>query len=682
MIRRFAGALALACLAASAAPALAAPEPWTFDDVLAVRFASDPQVSPDGRRIVWVVSGYTTDSTAFQSDLWIADLDAGTQRPLTRSDANESAPRWAPDGRSISFLCDRNPDGTPGGRPQVWRLRLDGGDPEPLTSAPDGVTRHAWLGADGRAIAYLAPQGATASGRARAARKDDVWIASEHPGAARVWTFDLATKKAVAVTPADSFVAAFDVSPDGRRVVYSTQPEPGPNGRFDTDLWTVATAGGAPVVLVRRPGMDALPKFSPDGRAIVFVTQDGARGGSSENTSLAVVPAAGGGAVVITPRFHERVGGANVASEPVWMPDNESVLFVSSDRTNVRVYRAFTDDRPVEPVTRDHGVSDWPAIDRGQKVMAWVHEDATHANELWVWEFERSAPRSFSTINDWTKKKTEFPAQVVTWPGADGRTVEGLLFAPARLRPGAKPPLLLYVHGGPAANHAEYFTATNDVMGFSVWLERGWAILMPNPRGSAGYGLEWRQANVRDWAVKPFEDCLRGVDQMARLGLADSTRLAIFGWSYGGYMASNAVTRTHRFKAAVAGAGPVNLIAQTGSSDIPGLMRANMNAWPWEDPQAYVDNSPIARVPFVSTPIAFVHGEKDVRVDISESWQMYRALRGRGVPTDLMKLPREGHGPEEPRHLRVMYDWIYDWIARWTLAPAAPARRANSGGFK
>ncbi|MFN8587237.1 MAG: S9 family peptidase [Candidatus Eisenbacteria bacterium] len=702
MTRRFAGAYGLALLvlfamatpfsprarAATATPA-AALTPWKWGDALGVRLSSDPRISPDGSRIVWVVSGYDADSSAIQTDLWLLDLthDGTAYRALTHSNASEWSPRWAPDGQSIAFLCDRTADGAAGGTPQVWTLPLRGGDPTPLTNAENGVTRFEWF-AHGLSLAYLAPQGATAAGRARAARKDDLWIASEHPGAARVWTFELATKKALAVTPADSFVTAFDTSPDGGSVVYSTQPEPGPNGRFDTDLWVATvplderTPRPAPRALVRRPGMDAQPKYSPDGRWIAFVSQHGARGGSADDVSLAVVPAAGGGATNLMPHFAERVGGALVASEPVWMPDNESVLFVSSDRTNVRVYRAFTDDRPVEPVTRDAGVSDWPATDRAQKLLAWVHEDATHPSELWVWEFERSAPRAYSSLNDWTKKKTSFPAQVVQWPGADGRTIEGLLFAPAHARPGVKPPLLLYVHGGPASNHAEWFTPVNDGFDFAVWLERGWAILMPNPRGSAGYGLEWRKANTRDWAVKPFEDCMLGVEQMVRLGLADSTRLAISGWSYGGYMTSNAVTRTNRFRAAVAGAGPVNLVAQTGSSDIPGLMRASMDAWPWEDPQVYVDNSPIVRAKFVRTPTAFVHGEKDVRVDISESWQMYRALRGLGVPTDFLKLPREGHGPQEPRHLRVMNEWIYDWIARWTLAPAAPAKRANSGGFK
>ncbi len=692
MARRLTRACLLAWLAAcaAAAPAFAgAPEPWTWEDALAVRTSSDPQVSPDGRRIVWVVSGLNADSSAFQSDLWIVELGHEMQpaRALTHSNASEWSPRWAPDGESIAFLCDRTADGSPRGTPQVWILPLRGGESEPLTSAEHGVTRFSWF-AHGASLAYLSPQGATAAGRARTARMDDAWVASEHPGATRVWTIERATKKALAVTPADSFVTSFDTSPDGGSIVFATQPEPGMNGRFDSDLWVAGvplderTPRPAPRALVRRPGVDAQPRYSPDGRWIAFVTQDGVRGNSPDRTSLAVVPAAGGGAVNITPRFDERIGGPGMASEPTWMPDNESVLFVGADRTNLRIFRAFTDDRGVEPVTRDDGVNDWPAMDRGQQVLAWVHEDATHPSELWVWELERAAPRAASSLNQWTGRKRAFPAQVVTWPGADDRTVEGLLYAPATLKPGARPPLLLYVHGGPAANHAQYFTPTLDLLGFATWLQRGWAILMPNPRGSAGYGTEWRKANTRDWAVKPYEDCMRGVDAMIRLGLADSSRLAIYGWSYGGYMTSNAVTRTSRFKAGVAAAGPVNLLAQAGSSDLPGLLRAGMDAWPWQDPQVYVDNSPIARAHLVRTPLAFVHGEKDARVDISESWQMYRALRGRGVPTDFMKLPREGHGSEEPRHLRVMNEWIYDWIARWTLAPSAPAKRANPGGFR
>ncbi len=682
MLRRLAAATLLAALLAlpaHAAPTAGAPKPWTWDDMLAIRTVREPRLSPDGTRLLYVVRELTADTSRYQSDVWMGTIATGEHRRLTRSSANDDSPRWAPDGRSFAFLSDRTNEGAPGGSAQVWSLSLEGGEPMALTSSPTPVMQFEWF-ADGRAIAYLAPDGASAAARERAARGDDAWVASEHPGGTRLWMLELAGRKAAAITPAGAFVTSFAVSPDGRRAVYSAQAEPGFNGAGESDLWAIPVAGGKPAALVQRPGMDARPRFSPDGRWVAFLSHDGRPGDASGPVHVCVVPAAGGGAVNITPRLDERIQSYGSQADLLWMSDNQSVLFGSADRTSIRLFRAFTDDRPVEPVTREAGANDWPTLDAAGKVFAWVHEDPEHAPEVWVWEFERSAPRAFTDLNPWIRDRLSFPAQVVTWPSADGRQVEGLLYAPVNARPGVRVPLLLDVHGGPGVNHAQYFTPLTEGYGIPYYLQRGWAVLMPNPRGSSGYRGEWRAANVRDWAGKPYEDLMSGVDAMIRLGFADSTRLAVCGWSYGGYMTSNIVGRTNRFRAAVAGGGPVNLLSFAGTTDIPGLAHHSMSAWPWDDPQVYLDNSPLLRAGAVRTPTAFIHGEQDPRVPAGQSWEMYRALRTRGVPTDLMILPREGHDPESPRHRRTMMIWNHEWLARWTLnAPPAGARRATGG---
>jgi dipeptidyl aminopeptidase/acylaminoacyl peptidase len=375
----------------------------------------------------------------------------------------------------------------------------------------------------------------------------------------------------------------------------------------------------------------------------------------------------------LTPDFDERIGGGNTNSGPTWSGDGRWVLFVSCRRTNVGLFRASLSERRVEPVPPATGVSDAVSSDSSGRVLAWVHEDATHPAEVWLLDAAQGAPRAFTDLNPWTRERPAFPADVVTWPGADGHEVEGLLYRPRSLRAGVRVPLLLYVHGGPSANHAEYFTPSLDMQGLAHYLQTGWAVLLPNPSGSAGYGLAWRKANQRDWADRPYVDLMTGVDALIARGLVDSTRLAVCGWSYGGYMTANIVGRTDRFRAAVAGAGPVNLTSMTGTCDVPGLLQHAMQAWPWEDPAVYEANSPLARVTHVRTPTAFVHGGADPRVPPSQSWEMFRALRTLEVPTDLMILPRSLHAPEEPRQLRTFMEWNHAWLARWTLAPFAKA---------
>jgi dipeptidyl aminopeptidase/acylaminoacyl peptidase len=162
-------------------------------------------------------------------------------------------------------------------------------------------------------------------------------------------------------------------------------------------------------------------------------------------------------------------------------------------------------------------------------VLAWTHEEATQAREVWTWDFEHDAPHPLTDTNPQAANRLVFDKQVITWPGADGRQVEGLLLSPANPRPGSKAPLLVNLHGGPAGTHLNSFTAGSRVYPWPLFLQSGWAILLPNPRGSDGYGEAFRGSNVRDWGGKDYEDVMSGVDQLVRLGLVDEKRLAVCG---------------------------------------------------------------------------------------------------------------------------------------------------------
>jgi dipeptidyl aminopeptidase/acylaminoacyl peptidase len=663
--------LALLLLSSACARASAA-SPWTYDDSIALRKVHDARVSPDGTRVVYVVSALSADSTQFQTDLWLGTLASGEQRRLTATETNEDVPRWSPDGRAIAFLSDRPAPGAGDGGIQVWSLPLEGGDASALTASPTGVMAYEWS-ANGAKLAYLAPEGPGEATRARAAAGDDTGIASEPQGFSRVHLLDRATRTATPVSPEHTRVSAFTLSPDGTRLVYAAQDAPGHEGLTSSDLWSVPAAGGAhsaPVPLVRRPGMDLLPHFSPDGRWIAFLSNDGDSTGWVSDVFVCVVPAAGGAARNLTPDFHDIVLGGNADTDPAWAADGKSVLFLASARTAVHAFRAYVEPRSVEAITQGDGVNDVPNSDAAGRVFAWTHEDATHPGEVWVREGTATPARAFTDLNPWTRGKPSFEARVVRWAGADGREVEGLLYLPPGARANARVPLLVYLHGGPAANHAQYFTPTLDMMGRVEFLQEGWAVLMPNPRGSSGYGREWRLASTRDWGGAPADDVLRGVDDLVARGIADSTRLAVCGWSYGGYLTAMLATRTSRFRAAVAGAGPMDLVAMAGTSDIPGFTRFSMGAWPWEDATLYREQSPLSRAHLVRTPLAFAHGERDVRVPVAQSRQMYRAMRTLGVPTDLLTLPREMHIPAEPRHFRTLMRWTHAWIIRWTASDA------------
>jgi dipeptidyl aminopeptidase/acylaminoacyl peptidase len=243
--------------------------------------------------------------------------------------------------------------------------------------------------------------------------------------------------------------------------------------------------------------------------------------------------------------------------------------------------------------------------------------------------------------------------------------MEGLLVYPAGHRAGTRAPLVLNVHGGPAGTHSNTFTAVR-LWGWPLFAQKGYAIFLPNPRGSGGYGEQFRAANVRDWGGKDYEDLMSGVDALVQRGIADPDRLAVTGWSYGGFMTSTIVTKTDRFKAAIVGAAVTDLASFTGTTDIPDFSRSYFASWPWEDPQAYAEHSAVFHAGRVKTPSLVVHGDKDDRVPTSQGWELYTALRKVGVPTDILILPRQPHGPREPKLLRTCHEWFVRWIEKYT----------------
>jgi dipeptidyl aminopeptidase/acylaminoacyl peptidase len=263
-------------------------------------------------------------------------------------------------------------------------------------------------------------------------------------------------------------------------------------------------------------------------------------------------------------------------------------------------------------------------------------------------------------------------AEVITWKSRDGATVEGVLLKPVGYTAGRKVPLLVSAHGGPTAAHTNGFKASSSPG--QTWASRGWAVLYPNPRGSTGYGEQWMRGNIPDWGGGDYQDIMTGVDELIRRGIADSTRMAFEGWSYGGYMTSWVVSQTGRFKAAMMGAGLPSLLSMAGTTDIPGYINTFFNGLPQYDGSIvnpsirhYLERSAISYSDRVTTPLLILHGANDERVPIGQPMEFYRALKDRGKITELVFYPREGHGLQEYYHQLDRMKREYEWMARHAL---------------
>jgi dipeptidyl aminopeptidase/acylaminoacyl peptidase len=307
-----------------------------------------------------------------------------------------------------------------------------------------------------------------------------------------------------------------------------------------------------------------------------------------------------------------------------------------------------------------------PGVNSAGTHLGFVSEAPDRPPEAWVTELSSFEPVQVSRVQSGTRTPVG-QTDVIRWNAPDGEEVEGLLTYPEGYSPDRPVPLLVIVHGGPTGVFTQSYLGTAYQYPTAVFASEGYAVLRPNPRGSSGYGREFRYANYEDWGGGDYEDILAGVDAVIEMGVADPDRLGVMGWSYGGYMTSWIVTQTNRFRAASIGAALPNLISFSGTSDVPGFIPDYFGGEYWEIPERWQAHSPLHHVGGTTTPSLIQHGEEDVRVPVGQAYEFHNALVRQGVESKLVVYPRQPHGIREPKLLLDAMTRNLEWFERWVL---------------
>jgi dipeptidyl aminopeptidase/acylaminoacyl peptidase len=648
----------------AAAPKDAAPRPATIDDLMKVKNVVDPQLSPDGSRVVYTVSAANFDAGRYDSDLWLVSVKGGPPTRLTNAPGLNSSPRWSPDGKTIAFLSDR------GGKAQVWLISPDGGEARKLTGAPAPAKGLAWS-PDGKRLAFLATDPQPEDEARRHREKDDVVVIGKGLRADHLHVIDAAGGKARRLTSGPASVVDFAWSPDGAEIAYSAMRSPLLEDLFEVDLFVVTVAGGKERPLVRRPGLDAFPRWSPDGKTIAFVSHDGVSDWIG-NTDVCVVPAKGG-----EPRNLNKALDRSVSyytgEGPAWSPDGKALHFSSDDRTARHLFALSAETGKVKQLTTGDLYLDRVTWSKDGKRLSCLVASPRRPAEVFVADFPELKFRRLTTTNPHLDGVALPDPKVVRWKGRDGLEIEGLLCEPIGPRKGTRYPLLAYIHGGPQGHFARNFvgqrwTVQSDPFPVAVLTGRGYGVFCPNPRGSGGYGLKFRAANVKDWGKGDLADVLAGIDYLIAREGADPDRLGIMGWSYGGFMTARAIGQSDRFKAASAGAGVTNLESMYGQTDIQPFFERYFGGPPWATGADYRGQSPMRFAARIQAPTLIQHGGNDRRVPLAQSQELHTALRRRGVPVEFAVYPREGHILAEPRHQADAMRRNVAWFERWIPA--------------
>jgi dipeptidyl aminopeptidase/acylaminoacyl peptidase len=663
--------------------------PVTFEDLLAMKMVSEPAVSPDGQDVLYTVTAWEEQDGKEKpakmesvSHLFRVAVASARTTQLTFGTRGESAPAWSPDGKWISFVAARGEEKSKNGgaaeapKRQIWLLSAGGGEAFRLTSAAEGVTSYAWSPDSGR-IAFTSKEALADEEERRRESKDDPLVYEGDSRMVQLWTIEVAglgKGSAVRHTRGSDLTVRGTPSwsSDGTRIAFTGAPTLWLRDQR-ADVYLLTLDGDRLEKITSNPGPDDSPAFSPDGGTIAFLTTpnesaplpDGTRTADLRNARLALYD-------VSKKTVRELLDPAFdlIPEDPIWAPDGKRLLFRAGEGSYLEVYAYEIGERRFRKLTRNAVVA-LGNTSRDGSVVALTMESSDTPWEVYVSGPDFASPKRLTTVNPQVSGFELGATEVIDWKSTEGYRAEGVLLKPVGFRPGTRYPLLVVPHGGPTGAHVNYFRMRYGDGG-QHWAGQGWAVLYPNPRGSTNYGEAFMRGNLADWGGGDYRDIMAGVDAVVALGIADPDRLAIQGWSYGGYMTCWTVSQTTRFKAAMIGAGLTNLVSMYGTNDVPNYLGSFFNGTlSPETEHLYRERSGLTYADRVATPTLILHGGSDERVPIGQPMEFYRALKDRGVPVELVFYPREGHGLSEYYHRLDRMKRQYDWISRYTLGGAA-----------
>jgi dipeptidyl aminopeptidase/acylaminoacyl peptidase len=692
--KKLSNVLLLILALATALAAQTARHRLTLDDIMRLREVRDPQVSPDGQWVAYVVATVDTKEDKTSSHIWMVGYDGRGDRQITFSQESETSPRWSPDGKYLAFTSSR--PGKARGN-QVWLLDRGGGEAMQLTELKGRLQGYEWS-PDSKRLALVigdpdpeadatptpAPQPGAASPAPtprvpkpividRYHYKQDVQgylLSGRHT---YIYLYDIATQKLDRLTAGKWDESSPSWSPDSTRIAFMSNHTDDPDRDPVAQLYVADARPGATEKLLSQAADRASrsrPEWSPDGKWIAFTEGDERQYGAYNMEHVALAPADGTSAPARIKSVEALDRGV---SSPRFSADGKSISFLVADDRSVYPARVNLSGGNVERVLAPPVVvSSWAGT---QEHLALLSGGDTKPTE--VYALDGNTLRQLTHQNDALMANVEVAqTEEVSFKSKDGTEIHGLLTKPVGYVAGTRVPLLLRIHGGPNSQEQHAFSVERQ------WFAaNGYAVLAVNYRGSSGRGQKFSRAIFADWGHYEVEDLEAGVDHVIEMGVADPERLGVGGWSYGGILTDYMIATDPRFKAATSGAGTAFTVAFYGTDQY--IIQYDYEIGPPWNPKSWETYQKIS-YPFlhadrIKTPTLFLGGERDFNVPVQGSQQMYQALRSLGIDTQLVIYPNEFHGIQRPSYVRDRYEryvaWYDKYLKKSAPAPAAAATR-------
>jgi len=663
----------------AAALSVAQKQPFTVDTMLKLARIGEPILSPDGNQVAFTVQTVDLEKNSKPSQIYLVAVQGGTPRQVTTEGTANERPRWSPDSKQIFFVSNRS------GSSQVWVMNADGSNAHAVTKLAveaSGIV----ISPDGKKIVFLSSVYPECGGD-DACNQRKIDEESKSKTKARIYTsllyrhwtqWQTARRQHLIsmnvdgteikdLTPGPNDVPPFSlggqddyaISPDSNEVAFSMNVDLDPATSTNSDIYAVPIAGGEVKKITTGPGADSTPLYSPDGKLLAFRSQ--ARGGyESDRWRLLVLDRATGRTTNLTENLDRWVGSVT------WSPDSTRLFFTVEDRGRIGLQMIQASGGGSRNIIAGASSLDDVQFTSDGRTMIYTEVSGSHPTEIYRATSNGGTGVALTHLNDAVlANATMTPLEDMFADSPDRTRVHAFVVKPPNFVATRKYPVLFLIHGGPQGSWGEEWTYRWNAQ---VFAGAGYLVVMPNPRGSTGYGQKYTEEISGDWGGKAYEDIMAVVDSVAALPYADGTRMVAAGGSYGGYMVDWMLGHTDRFKALVTHAGVFDLRSMAAETEELWFVNWEFKGMPWDNPELYSKWSPSNFVKEFKTPTLVIHGEQDFRVPVSQGMQLFTALKSQKVPSKLVLFPDEGHWVLKPQNTVLWYSQFLDWIGQWTKA--------------
>ena len=669
----------------------------TAEDLYRWKWVSDPQISPDGKRIVYTLKTVDQEAGEYRNAIWVVPTDGaiGDARRFTFGPKNDQSPRWSPDGAWLAFVSDREGIGGKDskedkergkGKPQIWLIPANGGEARQLTFQKHGASHPVWS-PDGRALIFSAQTGGEDEPEEREgkktprARKIDR-LASKLDGTG--WVYERRTHlfliapeggEARQLTDGDWDESEVAWSPDGQMLAFSSDRS---DDRWELpagDIWVMPIAGGEAEArcLTDDSAIHAgAPGWSPDGKTMAFLGSLQRKSGGHHDMYVVPVQRDAGAPPQYRSLTADFIGNCQDAigddmreghgrPAPIWSPDGSALYFLAETQGSSHLFTMPATGGTPRQITRGEQHLLNFSMDAARQRLGLEIAAYNHPGDVFTQTLDAPEPQRLTEVNaEFLSELYIAKPERLEFKGADGWTVEGWVLKPQGFDPSKKYPLILEIHGGP--NTAYGYTFHQE---FQMHCGKGYVVLYTNPRGSTGYGREFSVAVRGKWGEGDYIDVMSGVDAVIQQGYIDETRLGVTGGSYGGFMTNWIIGHNDRFKAAVTQRSVTNLVSMFGTSDIGwDFCDGHFDTTPWDDPERYTFHSPITYVKDMKTPLLILHSEQDLRCPIEQAEQLWTALKYLKREVEFVRFEGQSHGLSRFGHPKLRVERL-NLIAGW-----------------